>query len=147
MTRALLGGLLAASLVGAIGLFLIFAQPELEMGTASAMGPGYFPRLVGSVLVFVAVLIAIFDRSTIPDSVEWRPAITILGAVLLFGLLVRPLGFVVAAIACTVLASIGDRGFRFLPALVVSLVIAIFAWAVFSLGLGVRMPAFSTPWR
>jgi hypothetical protein len=103
--------------------------------------------LVGYVLVFVAVLIAIFDRSTIPDNVEWRPASAILGAVLLFGLLVRPFGFVTAAIACTVLASIGDRGFRLLPALAVSVVIAAFAWVVFSLGLGIRMPAFSTPWR
>ncbi|MFM9269714.1 tripartite tricarboxylate transporter TctB family protein [Halomonas elongata] len=147
MTRALLGGLLAAGLVGAIGLFLIFVQPDLEMGTASAMGPGYFPRLIGYALVFVAVLIAIFDRSTIPGNVEWRPAGTILGAVLLFGMLVRPFGFVTAVIACTVLASIGDRGFRLLPTLAVSVVIAVFVWVVFSLGLGIRMPAFSIPWR
>ena len=146
MSRTVLGGFLAAGLIGGIGLFLVFAQPDLKVGTASAMGPGYFPRLVGYLLVLVAALIALFDRSTLPQPVEWRPAGTILGAVLLFGLLVRPFGFVTASIACTVLASLGDRKFRLLPSLGVGLVIAVFVGLVFSLGLGIRMPAFSMPW-
>ncbi|GGG69229.1 membrane protein [Salipiger pallidus] len=147
MSRDLLGGMLAAGLVGAIGLFLVFAQPNLKMGTASAMGPGYFPRLVGYALLLVAALIALFDRSTQPEQIAWRPAGTILAAVLLFGLLVQPFGYIAAAIACTVAAALGDTGFKALPSLGVGLGIALFVWLVFDLGLGIRMPAVTAPWN
>lgn len=146
MSRASLGGLFSAGLVGAFGLFLVLAQPTLQMGTASAMGPGYFPRLIGYLLVLVAALIAIFDRSTEPEAVAWRPAGTILGAVLLFGLLVQPFGFVPASILSTVVAAIGDKAFRVGPSIGVGVVLALFVWLVFGLGLGIRMPAITTPW-
>ena len=64
---------------------------EFTVGTASQMGPGYFPLVLGLLLVLLGGFIMFFslvvetpDGGLIGD-IAWRPLLCILGANLLFG--------------------------------------------------------------
>ncbi len=64
-----------------------------DIGSANQMGPGYFPLVLGLVLVLLGGFIMFFslvvetpDGGVIGD-IAWRPLVCILGANLLFGAL------------------------------------------------------------
>ena len=69
------------------------AALSYDIGSASQMGPGYFPLVLGLVLVLLGGFIMFFALVVeTPDggvigSIAWRPLVCILGANLLFGAL------------------------------------------------------------
>src|SRR5688500_18409525 len=82
----------AAFSIGALGY---------RMGDAARMGPGYFPFWIGVLLVVVGVVTAATSiRKTTGVEKLKRPELGamawVLGGVVLFGLLLQPLGLVLA---------------------------------------------------
>ncbi len=81
---------------GGIGLYV---GAGYRMGTAAAMGPGYFPAILsGLLLLFGCVSLAraflIAGESVSPPA--WRVAAVILGSIAAFTLLLEPVGLIVA---------------------------------------------------
>ena len=139
--KDLLGGLL----MGAIGLYFLVGAFGMRIGTARAMGPGYLPLALGIIMLGLAVLI--FLRGLQPgervEPIAWRPLIWVSVSVLAFGLGFIWLGLI-PAIALTVLtASLADRTSGIFGAIVVAVVLGVSAWLIFSVGLGLPMPAFT----
>lgn len=123
-----------------VGLaFAIFAR-EYDMGSAQRMGPGYFPTILGLLLAGLGVLIG--ARSLVGatrdgriekfhfDAMGW-----VLGAVVLFALLLRPAGLIVALIGLVVVSAFASHEFRLketllLTVALVALVLVVFIWGL-----------------
>ncbi len=131
---------------GAFGLFFMVWAQAYDMGTAARMGPAFFPSVLGGLLLVLGVLISIRAMrqkdSEDPhlDTFHYRPLLLVLGAVLAFGLLLRPAGLIVALTVLVVVSSMGSPEFRLRDALLLTVGLAILVVAVFIYGLSMTIP-------
>lgn len=118
---------------------------EYRMGDAARMGPAYFPFWVGILLAAVGMATvatafgakAAIEKVKKPDlaSMAW-----VLGAVVLFGLLLQPMGLVVALTALILVSSRASHEFSWRGALVNTVVLILFSTAVFIKGISLQLP-------
>jgi Tripartite tricarboxylate transporter TctB family. len=130
------------------GLFFAIQSLDLEIGTAFRMGPGYFPLILSGLLVLLGVVIIVsaFRSAGEPlGDIAWRGIVLILIAPIVFGLTVRGLGFVAAIFLTTMVASFASARMTVVPAVVLSVLVTLFAVVVFSYGLGLPFARFG-PW-
>lgn len=131
---------------GAIGLFfMVFAQ-QYDMGTAARMGPAFFPSMLGGLLLALGLLILIKalghpdpEHGRL-DAFHFKPLLLVLGAVLAFGLLLRPMGLLVSLAVLVVVSSLGSPEFRLRDALLLTVGLAILVMGVFIYGLSMTIP-------
>lgn len=126
----------------AIGLAAIVMGRELPMGTALQMGPAYFPSVLGGLLAFIglASLVRSFVRTGEPiQSFAWRPLLIIVVSTVVFGLLLRGAGLIVALPLFVVMTSFASANFRWIPSLVLAAAVTVFCAGVFVYGLGVPL--------
>ncbi|TMK13449.1 MAG: hypothetical protein E6G75_16065 [Alphaproteobacteria bacterium] len=113
---------LAGLMYVAFGLTGLWLGRSLEVGTAAAMGAGYFPRLVCGALIAVGAALAL---------------ISLMRA---FALLLRPLGLVLALAISTVLARFAGREIRPVPLLLLCLILIVANVGIFVLALKIQIP-------
>lgn len=129
----------------AFGLgFAGFAQ-QYDMGTAARMGPAYFPTVLGGLLFVLGVIIILKGLSsrapeTQVDRFHFKPLLLVLGAVIAFGLLLRPAGLLVALAALVGISSLGSSDFRPLEIVLLTIALALLVLAVFIWGLSMTIP-------
>ena len=139
------------------GGFAWASATEYTIGTASQMGPGYFPLVLGLILSMLGAFILFFSLVVeTPDGGKiggfaWRPLLCILGANLAFGALLGGLpsiglpsmGLVVATVALTVSAAMADEtAFQIRRVLVLSTILAGGSYGIFIALLGLTMPVW-----
>ena len=127
----------------AFGVAAIAIGSNYALGTAARMGPGYFPRILGLLLIALGLALALralrLDGSPIPRFV-WRPLLVVLGSVLAFGLMVNHVGVVVSTIFQIVAASAASHEFRLRESLISGVALAALAVGVFVIGLKLQLP-------
>jgi hypothetical protein len=132
------------------GLAAIYLIGDNEMGTAGRMGPGYFPTVLGGLLALVGLGGVV--RSFIGRRIEAHDAIgtfhirdivIILGAVILFGVLMRGAGL--PAFVLVLLSSYASKQFKLGSSLLLAVGLAVFAVLLFVKLLGLPMPIIG-PW-
>jgi hypothetical protein len=113
------------------------------------MGPGYFPRVLGGVLVVLGVIVALRSlrpaETVVALSVRFRPLVMVLASVVAFAVALPKLGLVVASMLLVVLSRMAAPGFRWVEVLVFGAGLTAFCTAVFVWGLKMPMalwPAF-----
>jgi hypothetical protein len=115
-----------------------------SMGTPARMGPAFFPFWLGLLLFVLGVAIAVVGlRSGEVKPVEtfhWRPILWVLGAVVSFGILLKPIGMPLAGLLLVIVASAGGENFRWKPTLFLGLGLIIFCTLVFVYGLKLPIP-------
>ena len=139
-------GLAGLVFVG-LGLFALAVASDYPLGTARNMGPGYFPIMLGGVLVLLGLAIAgkALLRASEPIG-AWalRPLVMVSAAVVAFALLVRPLGLAVATTVLVAVGSLGARDFSLLRVVVLSVALVALSGAIFIRALG--LPFSLWPW-
>jgi len=141
-TKDLIGGILYT----AFGLAFLIGAFDYRMGTARAMGPGYFPMLIGSVATIVGLLIAVpaalsRDGGQAPlVRPVWRPVVMILLGILMFGLAMEWFGLLAAVFVSVLVSAFADRSARPLGAVLLAAATAAWIWVVFAVGLGLPIP-------
>ncbi len=98
----------------AFGVAFGLGAVTYEVGTPTRMGPGFYPLGVGILLVVLGVLIALVPEAVDGDEgpvarPPWRAVVLILGAILIFGFTVRPLGLVPSVFIASALSSIASE--------------------------------------
>lgn len=126
------------------GLFAGVAT-SYKIGTAARMGPGYFPMVLGGLLIFLGVVIMLtaFSRGNQGPSVDrfhWKPIFWVLGPIILFGLTLKLAGALLSGVAVVALSSLGSHEFRLRDALLLGVGLTVFCAAVFVWGLGLPIP-------
>jgi hypothetical protein len=129
----------------AFGIFFIVFAREYDMGTAARMGPAYFPTVLGGLLLLLGIFVAIkgLAARTSDGRVEpfhFRPLLLVLGAVVAFGLLLRPAGLLVALATLVVVSSLGSHEFRLRDVLLLTVGLAVLVVIVFIYGLSMTVP-------
>jgi hypothetical protein len=134
---------LAGSLYMAFGLLGLWLGRNLEVGTASAMEAGYFPRLVCALLIAVGAALsatALMRAGEIPERGKWRPFVFVTLSCVAFALLLHPLGLVPTLVVTILLACLAGGSIRPLPFLLLCLVLIIATIGTFVVGLRIVIP-------
>ena len=130
-------------------MFIAFAATALlaargySLGAAGKMGPGYFPVMLGSVLALIGLILVV--RSFVIDGdaitrIQILPLAIIAAAVVLFGLLLQPIGLVLSLALVTVASAFASRESKPLEVAALTCVLAAFAAGVFVYGLRLPLP-------
>jgi len=137
--------LLAGALFIAAGLAAVVFARRHPFGTTAAMGPGYFPAVLGWLLVALGVIAV--ARSLRPSryrvamgAVRARPLVLVLASVVAFGVALPRLGLVVASMVLVAASRAAAPGFRRVEVLVFGAALTLFCTAVFVWGLKMPMP-------
>lgn len=127
----------------AVGIAAILIAANYPLGTAARMGPGYFPRILGILLILLGSALALralrLQGAKLPGW-HWRPILIVLGSVVLFGLTVIKVGLALSTVILILLASAASREFRPKEALVSGIALAVLSIAVFVIALKLQLP-------
>ncbi|MBK7717724.1 MAG: tripartite tricarboxylate transporter TctB family protein [Simplicispira sp.] len=141
--------LVAGILMISVGLFVaLYASNHYQVGSATRMGPGYFPTMLGSILAVLGLVIALISlREAVhvvqPPPFTPRPFIAVIAAVALFALLIGRVGLVPATILMVIVTASGSNSFQLPRAVLLGVSLSVIAWLIFSLGLQMTLPAFA----
>ena len=140
---AVIGLLFALIARGVPGLSFM---PGYSMGSPARMGPGFFPFYLGALLFVLGLVIAVGGfrgkkgEDTHVEKFHWGPIGYVLGAVVMFGLLLKPIGMLLAGLLLVIVASLGSHEFKLKPVLLLGVVLTIFCAFVFVGGLKLPIP-------
>jgi Tripartite tricarboxylate transporter TctB family len=121
-------------------------MPGYSMGTPARMGPGFFPFYLGVILFVLGLVIAIGGIRGKPgpesqvEKFHWGPILYVLGSVVMFGVLLKPIGMLIAGLLLVIGASLGSHEFKLKPVLILGVVLTIFCAFVFVGGLKLPIP-------
>lgn len=137
------------------GAFAIGAT-NYNIGTGARMGPGYFPLVLGILLAALGCLI-LFKAMTVATETgnkvgkfAWKPLRYIIGANLLFGLLLGglpkiglpPMGLIAAIYGLTIVASLAGEQFRLKSVLILATILAAGSYVAFVKLLALQFPVW-----
>ncbi len=133
--------------VMAIGGLAIWEASNYPVGELTHMGPGYFPIILGVVMIGIGLLLLVQARAETSSAVilRVRGAATIFGSIATFAFLVNRVGVVPATIALVVISSLASKPFRPLVTILLAVGLAGLAVALFIHGLALPLRAFL--WR
>ena len=129
-----------------IGAASIWLARDYAFGTSLRMGPGYFPTVLGSVLVLFGFILlgrGLKAKEAIEGGWSLRALVIVPLAFVLFGALIDSAGFV-PALAVLIFASAAASGeLHFMEVALLAIVLTVFSIAVFvwALGLPYRLLA------
>jgi hypothetical protein len=129
-------------LFAAIGIATVVLAREYRMGTAARMGPGYFPTLLGYLLVFLGLTLTLpslfMDGEKIPR-VHPRPVLIILLSILVFGLVLDSIGFALSVFVLALIGTLAEPELRPRESALLALFLAAFSVVVFHSLLGLPL--------
>lgn len=138
------------------GAFFAGFGTQYKFGSAAQMGPGYFPTVLGVLVIALGIVVAIGGlRSDATeeriDAFSWSTLLLVLGSVVLFGVLLQPLGLVVSLLVLVAVSSYASHEFTWRATLMnaivlVGLCLLVFVWALkLQFPLWPTLPAWLTP--
>ncbi|MDQ6618742.1 MAG: tripartite tricarboxylate transporter TctB family protein [Pseudomonadota bacterium] len=129
----------------AVGIATIAIAINYPMGTAARMGPGYFPRALGSLLIILGAFSMVRGLRTPGEPVpRWffRPLIVALGSVVIFGLIVQTVGMAIATVFLVVASSFASPEFRLKESIISGVLLAILCVVTFIHFLSISLPVW-----
>jgi hypothetical protein len=132
-----------------IGLGAVTQGSSYKIGSLTAMGSGFFPVALGTILVLLGIWIAgtahrtPHEDATEKVPLEWRGWFCILGSVVAFVVLGKYGGLLPATFAVVFISALGDRENSWLSALLLAVAMSIVCVLVFWWALQVQFPLFT----
>lgn len=148
----------AGVLFCAFGVAFAWGATTYTVGTGARMGPGYFPMIVGVLIAIMGVAITLkalvveTEGGEPVGKIAWRPLVFIIGANLLFGLLLGglpsiglpPMGLIVAIYALTFVASLAGERFNAKATAILATILAVGSYLAFVVALKLQFPVWPT---
>ena len=135
--------ILAGLFVSTVGLFFALVGSNYSFGTASRMGPGYMPVVLGWVLFVLGVLIMApaFFRKGERIEVHWDSLLASLVSLIVFAFTLNTLGVFLSTIISVLIASIPKR-MHFGIRGIIAISIAVITSLIFIAGLEMSVSLF-----
>jgi hypothetical protein len=137
--------------VAIIGLAGIVSAWSLDTGTLSEIGPGLFPLALAVLLASLAIAIIlqglrpqVDPDAKFMDQNSVRPIAAILGAILLFGFAIRPLGIAAAAPIALLVGGLASRETKWIEFIPFVIGLTAFCTILFRFVLSLPIPL--APW-
>ena len=127
----------------AIGAVAVFIARDYPFGTALRMGAGFFPVVLGVVLVLFGVYFVVrglHDSAKIEGKWSIRALVVLPLAFVAFGVLMERAGFIPAMLALTAGSAAAGSEFRLGEVLVLAVVLTALCVALFIFALGLPYP-------
>ena len=129
----------------ALGLGFAWQATSYQMGTAARMGPGYFPFWLGLVLALLGIVVLLGSLSkkaeeTTVDRFDWRIVFLVIGSVVLYAVILRPLGVYISVFVLVVVSSLASHEFNWKVAVANGIFLVVFSYLAFIKGLGLIFP-------
>lgn len=143
--RDLAGGVLLI----AVGLGFAAGSLQYGLGTSVRPGPGYFPLGLGVLLALVGAVLSV--QAVRPDEIDagddgrigplaWRPLVCVLGAALLFAVLLPRLGLLVSLPVLVLVSALAVPQPNWKATGLLAALLTLGAWLLFSRALGLSLP-------
>lgn len=139
-----------------IGVAFAWGATSYSVGQAARMGPGYFPlmlgivlAILGSIVLFQSLVVETEDGEKI-GTIAWRPLVFIVGANVIFGVLlggvpalgIPAMGLIVATYGVVLVASQAGNQFRIKEVLIVATILAVLSYLAFIKVLKLQFPVW-----
>lgn len=127
------------------GAGAMFVARGYRFGSALRMGPGFFPVVLGGILIaFGICIIAMGLRSSVKlePNLSFRALALPPLALVLFGIFIEWTGFIPALVILIFVSAASGRTFRFREVLLLTVIMVGGAVALFIWGLGLPYPLF-----
>jgi Tripartite tricarboxylate transporter TctB family len=132
------------------GLGFSWGATFYSFGSSARPGPGYFPfglgillALLGAFTLFEALTIETEDGEPV-GAFAWKPLITILVSIWLFGILLPRLGMALTIPLLIMVSSLASGEFHWRDVLILCVVLTLGSWVIFILGLKLVIPLWPT---
>ncbi len=130
----------------AIGLAFSIDASSYRMGVISSMGPGYFPFWLGVLLALLGAIVLIGGlRATASEAGALQPwdlksLAIIVGSIALFGIVLLPLGLIVAIVVLIVVSSKASHEFTWATTILNAAILMLLSLVIFVWGIGLQLP-------
>ena len=131
----------------AVAAFAFGLARHLPAGSAGGMGPGTLPKglaVLFGLLGLALLLNSFFDKGERLARWSIRGPLFILGALVVFGLAVRPLGLAIAGPLAIAIAALSSDEVRWKETLLFGVLMTLFCVGLFKFALGLPIPL--APW-
>jgi hypothetical protein len=126
-----------------VGAGAMFVARNYTFGSSLRMGPGYFPNILGGLLILFGLYFLVVGRlrgEKIEASWSLRALIILPLSLVLFGVLIDRAGFIPAMLALIVCSATASSEFKLVEVLLFAVFLTALAVAVFVWGLGLPYP-------
>lgn len=143
--------LYSAALPVVLGIGAVLGSEAYSKGSLSNMGPGYYPALLGYILIGLGLLIAFFpgtdtkeERRSLKEVIarHIRAWSAVTGGMVLFIVLGHYAGLVIATFTLIFVSALGDKSNSLKACFWLSTGVVAFAVAVFHYGMKMQFPLF-----
>ena len=133
----------AAILFLIIGIAGIYFGKDLAFGSASRMGPGFFPAILSGIIALIGAIVGLKSLAIEGPPIEpirLRPLLVILIAIVAFGYLIGEIGLAITTAGLTIFGAYARQNVNLKETLVLAGFLAAFAIGVFAYALGQPLP-------
>jgi len=132
---------------GALGMWIARDYP---FGSALRMGPGYFPTVLGGIMVVMGIYVLALglrkDHEKIIGNWSIRALIVLPISMIAFGILMEEAGFIPAMAALIPISAAAGRDFKWLEVAALTIGLTIVCWFGFIYLLGLPYPVIKGMW-
>jgi hypothetical protein len=129
----------------AFGVAAIVLALDYSMGSSSRMGPGYFPRGLGILLIALGSILVLRSLRSRGEPIRFptfKPILVVLLSVIVFAIVAPQGGLMLATVLLIFLSSLASHEHRWKESVIASLVMAVFTFLAFAWGLQLQLPVW-----
>lgn len=129
------------------GSAAVIIAREYGMGAAIRMGPGYFPTVLGGLLILVGVIAVVRSFVHTGDRIgrfNLKGLALVIASIIVFALIIRHAGLAFALPLLIIMSAYASDQFRWGPTLALAAGLTAFCILVFIQGLGVPLPVLGS---
>lgn len=128
-----------------IGAVSIWMARDYPMGSALRMGPGYFPIVLGGIVIGFGVweiIIGVLKPDPVQGNWSLRALAVLPLSAVVFGVLMETAGFIPALISLVIVSAFAGREFKIIEVVILAVGLTVACTGLFIYGLGLPYPLF-----